>query len=74
MYILSFLREVLAEDMYNRCSAEQLSTVCVQCMSTAIHDDQEYYDGISREEREKRETRQGYMQQIILYLLTTSAL
>ena len=51
-----------------------MSTVCVQCMTTAIYDDDEFYHAISKEEREKREARQGYLQQIILYLLTTSAL
>lgn len=74
VYILSFLREVIAEESYNRCSSEQLSTVCVQCMTTAIYDDDEYYNLLSKDEREKREARQGYLQQIILYLLTTTAL
>lgn len=77
VYVLSFLREVLAEESYNRCSAVMLSAVCIQCMTPIIPPESSGVsdrDYMSREEKQRRMSRQGYMQRLIMHLLTTSSL
>lgn len=36
VYLISFFREVLAEEAYNRCSAAHLAEVCIESMTTNI--------------------------------------
>eukprot|EP01038_Epipyxis_sp_PR26KG_P011261 gene11261-15109_t len=70
VYILSFLREVLASSSFNRCSPEMLASVCVNCMTFPQSDvDQKM---VSKEERLKRASKQEYLLKMIVYLLTTS--
>jgi phosphatidylinositol-bisphosphatase len=69
VYVLSFLREVLAELNYNRCTPLLLANVCVGCMLQ-----QEDELAGSREEKQKRLTRSMYMQAVIMDLLTTVSL
>lgn len=69
VYVLSFMREVLAELNYNRCTPLLLANVCAGCMM-AQDDDLEG----SREDKQKRLARGMYMQAVILDLLTTPSL
>ncbi len=43
-------------------------------MTTAIFMFDPEYESLSSEEREKRETRQAYLQEMLIYLMTTSSL
>lgn len=64
VYVLSFLREVLAQAGYNRSSPDRLAAVCVQCMTA------------SEEGREdtRRATRLNALKDLVVHLLTTSSL
>jgi hypothetical protein len=64
------------------CTADHLSSVCVQCMTSATGNNlgnEDYFldfnaDNLSKEEKEKRLFQQSYMQQIIYHLLTTATI
>eukprot|EP01032_Pedospumella_encystans_P014590 gene14590-16746_t len=69
VYVLSFMREVLSELNYNRCTPLLLANVCVNCMMYAT--DEEH---LSKDEKQKRINKTVYMQSIIIDLLTTPSL
>jgi hypothetical protein len=53
---------------------EQLSSICVERMSSAIFMYDQEFQVLSTEEKEKRECRQGYLQDVIVFLLNANAL
>ena len=67
---------------FDRCTADHLSSVCVQCMTSATGNNltnEDYFidfnaDNLSKEEKEKRLFRQSYVQQMIYHLLTTTTI
>lgn len=69
IYVLSFLREVLAESDYNRTTVRMLSKICVSVMMHSPLD-----TDISADEKSRRESQQEAMQDVISYLLTTDQL
>lgn len=82
VYILSFLREVLAEESYNRTSPSLLAGVCVANMTYSALPATAASDGgggdfslvvLSKDERARRAAKQGYLQAVITYLLSTTS-
>ncbi len=89
VYILSFLREVVAEESYNRTSPSLLAAVCVANMTysaappvtaastTAAADGGGGGDFslvvLSKDERARRAAKQGYLQAVITCLLSTTS-
>ncbi len=71
VYLLSFLREVLAEEAFNRTTPALLAAVCVTHMTypQPLPGD----PALSREEKQRRSARQSYMQAVVAYLLSTTS-
>ena len=74
VYVLSFLREVLTELNYNRCTPLLLADVCVQCMMYPADDDQHLHVALSKEEKQKRIAKTMCMLSVIIDLLTCPSL
>lgn len=62
VYVLSFLREVIAQQHYNRTSADKLALTCIGCMTPAP------------EEHKVEERRLHFLRDLIAAMLTTSSL
>jgi len=67
VYVTSFLREVLAQQNYNRTSADKLALVCVGCMTPQVDDK----DGGAARVDQKR---LAALKELIATLLTVSSL
>mmetsp|Transcript_4471 Transcript_4471/g.10088 ORF Transcript_4471/g.10088 Transcript_4471/m.10088 type:complete len:903 (+) Transcript_4471:187-2895(+) len=66
--VLSFLREVLVEANFNRCTPLLLANSCVSCMlyPEELH--------LSKEEQQRRIAKQTYMQSVLIHLLTAAGM
>lgn len=69
IYLMSFMREIYNQRDYNRCSAERLSLLCTNMMYFSPTD-----NGISFEERNRRESKMQIIRYFISYLLETASL
>lgn len=82
VYMLSFFREVLVEEAYNRYQREclanivniivrstpaMIANICIQYMGITISDE------LSKDERSRRVERQNFLQPVLVYLLTTTS-
>ena len=63
VYVLSFLREVLAQHHYNRTSADKLAMVCIGCMTPP-----------SEDKKGDANRRLAALKDLLVTLLTTSSL
>ena len=64
VYVVSFMREVLAQNGYNRSTPDRLSSVCVSSLTSQDDD----------KEDTRRATRLNALKDLLGYLLTTSSL
>ena len=69
VYLLAFLRAVLAQSDYNRATPAKLAAVFAACLLPNAAD-----ADISKEEKGRRETRQQLMEPVLVYLLTSPQL
>jgi len=69
VYLLSFLRAVLAQSDYNRATPAKLAAVFAACLLPNAAD-----TDISKDEKNRRETRQQLMEPILVFLLTSPQL
>lgn len=83
VYMLSFFREMLVEEAYNRSvlvlcfdcdnvlfvrsTPAMIANMCIQYMGITIGDE------LSKEERSRRLERQNFLQPVLVYLLTTTS-
>ncbi len=72
VYVLSFLREVLAEEAFNRTTPSLLANACVMNMTYPQLAPDEFLQ-LSKDERARRITRQNLLQGVVVYLLSTTS-
>jgi inositol polyphosphate 5-phosphatase INPP5B/F len=70
VYLLGFMRELLLNTQFNRCSEERLTEVCLQMMTSSASEN----IFLSRDERNSRQHRRLHMRSVFAYLLSTAML